>query len=59
MISLAFVDVLLIVLESQKTEIQQVLDKCGLTIKIEYVTIPSDSESDFGTAESLRHIKDK
>lgn len=44
-------------LESQKSEVQSTLEKCPLKIKLEFATIPSDS--DYGTADSLRHIKDR
>lgn len=52
-----FVDAIVIVLESQKTEIQQAIERCPLQIKPEFLTIPSDS--DFGTADALNHIHDK
>lgn len=51
------VDVILIVLESQKAEIQFVLEKTDLEIKIEYVAISEDE--DIGTADSLRLISDR
>lgn len=47
----------MIVLESQKTEIQSALDKIDLEIKIDYFSIP-DNE-DLGTADSLRLLSDK
>lgn len=50
-------DVIIIVLENQKNEIQSTLDKVELDLKIEYVTIPSNE--DLGTADSLRLIHDK
>lgn len=43
--------------ESEKNEIQQTLEKTDLKIKLEFATIPS--EKDFGTAESLKHIYDR
>ncbi|KAJ8938829.1 hypothetical protein NQ314_011320 [Rhamnusium bicolor] len=52
-----FSDVILIVLETQKTEIQSVLEKTELEIRIDYVSI-NDNE-DLGTADSLRLIGDK
>ncbi|KAJ8977212.1 hypothetical protein NQ317_015387 [Molorchus minor] len=55
--SAGFSDVILIVLETQRNEIQGTLEKIDLDIKIEYVTI-SDNE-DLGTADSLRLISDK
>lgn len=52
-----FLEVILIILETQKTEIQSSLEKTDLEIKIEYVSIsPND---DLGTADSLRLIQDK
>lgn len=50
-------DVIAVVLETQKVEIQKVVDKTDLKIKIDYVTIPSTE--DLGTADSLRLISDK
>lgn len=50
-------DAIVIVQESQKYEIQQALDKIPLNIKLDFQTIPSDQ--DFGTADSLKHIRDK
>lgn len=44
-------------LESQRPEIQSTLDKLPLRLKFELVTIPTNS--DYGTADSLRHIKDR
>lgn len=50
-------DAIVVVLESHKSEVQSTLEKCPLKIKLEFATIPSDS--DYGTADSLRHIKDR
>nr|XP_023029177.1 translation initiation factor eIF-2B subunit gamma [Leptinotarsa decemlineata] len=52
-----FSDVILVVLENQKSDIEKGLDKTGLEIRIEYVTV-SDNE-DLGTADSLRLLHDK
>ncbi|XP_022918324.1 translation initiation factor eIF2B subunit gamma [Onthophagus taurus] len=52
-----FSDVILLVYENQKAEIQNNLEKLELTIKIEYVPIPPNE--DFGTADSLRFLNDK
>ena len=52
-----FTEAIVVVLESQKMEIQQKLDRTPLKIKLEFVTIPSDS--DYGTADSLRHIHER
>lgn len=43
--------------ESQRAEIQQALEKTPLTVKLDFATIPTDS--DFGTADSLIHINEK
>ncbi|KAF5284330.1 hypothetical protein FQA39_LY04623 [Lamprigera yunnana] len=51
-----FRDVIVIVAENEKTEIQNVLDKCNLQIKIDYVGIRNEEQ---GTADSLRFIQDK
>lgn len=53
-----FSEATIVVLESTKTEIAQKLDKISqLSMKLDYITIPSDS--DFGTADTLRFIADK
>ncbi|XP_025835869.1 translation initiation factor eIF-2B subunit gamma [Agrilus planipennis] len=52
-----FKDVIVIVLENQKLEIQSTLDNYNLKINIEYVTIPGNE--DLGTADSLKRISDK
>ncbi|KAJ8946816.1 hypothetical protein NQ318_002095 [Aromia moschata] len=52
-----FSDVILVVLETQKAEIQNVLEKTDLEIKIDYVSI-NDNE-DLGTADTLRLLSDK
>uniref|UniRef100_A0A336MTR2 Translation initiation factor eIF2B subunit gamma n=1 Tax=Culicoides sonorensis TaxID=179676 RepID=A0A336MTR2_CULSO len=52
-----FQDVIVVVIESQKAEIQQQLEHTSLTIRVEYFTISSDH--DFGTADTLRLIGDK
>lgn len=53
-----FADVTVVVQELQKAEIAQKLDKISaLTLKVDYITIPD--ESDFGTADTLRFIADK
>lgn len=53
---IGFTDVILIIFENQKVEIQNALDKLGLLIKIEYVTVKNEDQ---GTADSLRSIHDK
>lgn len=52
-----FQEIIVIVLEAQRSEIQQALERLPLKVKIEYATIPSDS--DYGTADALRHIQDR
>lgn len=52
-----FQEVLVVVIESQRLEIQQAVEKLPLKLKVEYATIPADV--DFGTADALRHIYDK
>lgn len=47
----------MVVVESERSEIQQTLEKTDLKIKLDFATIPSDK--DFGTAESLKHIYDR
>lgn len=44
-------------LENEKTEIQQTLERTPLKMKLDFVTIPKDN--DYGTADSLRYIHDK
>ncbi|KAH8234255.1 hypothetical protein KR038_004887 [Drosophila bunnanda] len=52
-----FSEVIVVVLEQEKLEIQLAMENTPLKLKLDYATIPSDS--DFGTADSLRHIYDK
>jgi translation initiation factor eIF-2B subunit gamma len=52
-----FVEVIIIVLESQRNEISQRIDKLPLKLKIDFQTISSDC--DFGTADALRFIGEK
>ncbi|KAH8309224.1 hypothetical protein KR059_007131 [Drosophila kikkawai] len=52
-----FSEVIVVVLEQEKLEIQLALENTPLKLKLDYATIPSDS--DFGTADSLRYIYDK
>ncbi|KAK5644306.1 hypothetical protein RI129_005606 [Pyrocoelia pectoralis] len=53
---IGFKDVILIVYDNQKSEIQSTLDKLNLSIKIDYVSIKNEDQ---GTADSLRLIHDK
>nr|XP_016941241.1 translation initiation factor eIF-2B subunit gamma [Drosophila suzukii] len=52
-----FSEVIVVVLEQERLEIQSALENTPLKLKLDYATIPSDS--DFGTADSLRYIYDK
>uniref|UniRef100_A0A1L8DSE4 Translation initiation factor eIF2B subunit gamma n=1 Tax=Nyssomyia neivai TaxID=330878 RepID=A0A1L8DSE4_9DIPT len=52
-----FRDATVVVLETQRSEIQQALEKTPLQLKVDFATIPVDS--DYGTAESLVHIQHK
>ncbi|ESO92323.1 hypothetical protein LOTGIDRAFT_206598 [Lottia gigantea] len=52
-----FEDVIIIALESSVNEIHRSLSNCNIKIKLDVVPIP-DNE-DWGTAESLRYIRDK
>lgn len=50
-------DAIVIVLENQKNEIQQKIDRSPIKLKLEYYTISPDQ--DYGTADSLRLISEK
>ncbi|XP_037822182.1 translation initiation factor eIF-2B subunit gamma [Lucilia sericata] len=52
-----FQETIIVVLESERSEIQLALERLSLKMKLDIVSIPSDS--DFGTADSLRYIRDK
>ncbi|XP_039480130.1 translation initiation factor eIF-2B subunit gamma [Drosophila santomea] len=52
-----FSEVIVVVLEQEKLEIQSALENTPLKLRLDYATIPSDG--DFGTADSLRYIYDK
>lgn len=52
-----FTDVIMVIFENQKQEIQSALDKTDLKIRIEYFSIPSTE--DLGTADTLRLLHDK
>lgn len=51
-----FQDVFIIVLETNKSEIQAALEKFNLKIKIELIGIPAGE--DWGTADSLRYLEE-
>lgn len=53
---IGFKEVILVVYDNQKSEIQSSLDKLNLNVKIEYVPIKNEDQ---GTADSLRFIHDK
>lgn len=50
-------EAIVVVVESERSEIQQTIEKLNPAIKLDYATIPSDR--DLGTAESLKHIYDR
>ena len=50
-------EVIVVVQESEKSEIQQRLERLQLKLKLDYYSIPTDSEC--GTADSLRLVSDK
>ncbi|CAO1294937.1 unnamed protein product [Diamesa serratosioi] len=52
-----FHDAIIIVLENQKNEVQQKIDRSPNKLKLEYLTISTDQ--DFGSADSLRLISEK
>ncbi|XP_067631763.1 translation initiation factor eIF2B subunit gamma [Eurosta solidaginis] len=52
-----FQEAIVVVLESERSEIQLSMERTPLKIKIDYAAI--DSDSDLGTADSLRLIHDK
>lgn len=51
---LGFQDVMVVVLDEDKSNILNALEKCPLKIKYELIVIPSDE--DWGTANTLKHI---
>lgn len=52
-----FHDIMVIVLESERSEIQQAVERTPIKAKLDFITLPSDSN--FGTAEALKHINDR
>ena len=53
-----FAEIIIIVLDSAVTKFHQILPSvCNPKLKLDFVTIPDDE--DMGTADALRHIKDK
>lgn len=52
-----FQEIIVIVVESQRSEIQQAIERTPIKTKLDFATLPSDT--DYGTADALKHIKDK
>ncbi|XP_026485744.2 translation initiation factor eIF2B subunit gamma [Vanessa tameamea] len=52
-----FQDTMVVVLDEDKSNILNALEKCPLKIKYELIVIPSDE--DWGTANSLKHISSR
>lgn len=52
-----FQEIIVIVLESERSEIQQAIESTPIKAKIDYAILPSNSE--YGTAEALKHFKDR
>lgn len=54
----SFPEIIIIVLDSAVTQFHQILPSvCNPKLKLDFVTIPDDT--DMGTADALRCIKDK
>lgn len=51
-----FTDIIVVVLESERSEIQQALERSPLKAKLDFATI---ADPELGTAYSLKHIKDR
>ncbi|KAF9809347.1 hypothetical protein SFRURICE_007278 [Spodoptera frugiperda] len=54
---IGFQETLIVVLDEDKSNILNALEKCPLKIKYELIVIPSDE--DWGTANSLKHISSR
>lgn len=55
-----FQEIIVIVLESERQEIQQALERTPIkddNCKLDFATLPSNSE--YGTAEALKHISER
>lgn len=52
-----FQEIIIVVLESERSDIQQAIERTPIKAKLDFVTLPSDSN--YGTAEALRHISDR
>ncbi|KAK3919147.1 Translation initiation factor eIF-2B subunit gamma [Frankliniella fusca] len=53
-----FLDAILIVADTDKSEVQAELEKCNLTIRLDIVALPPGKD-DWGTADSLHFISEK
>ncbi|XP_034240854.1 translation initiation factor eIF-2B subunit gamma isoform X2 [Thrips palmi] len=53
-----FQDAIVIVADNTKSEIQAALEKCNLSIRLDYAALPPGKE-DWGTADSLQFINEK
>ena len=54
----SFAEIIIVVLDSAVTQFNKILPNiCSSKLKLDIVTIPDDE--DLGTADALRHIKDK
>lgn len=51
-----FSEIIVIVLESERSEIQQTLERTPIKAKLDFVTLP---DSNYGTANALKHIYDR
>lgn len=51
-----FQEIIVVVLETERNEIQQAIERTPIKAKLDYVTLP---DSSYGTAEALRHIYDR
>lgn len=52
-----FQEIIVVVVESERNEIQQAVERTPIKAKLEYVTLPLESSD--GTAVALRHIYDR
>lgn len=52
-----FQEIIVIVLESQRFEIQQALERTPIKAKLDFIGLPMDA--DFGTAGAIKHIHDR
>lgn len=52
-----FQEIIVVVLESERYDIQQALEHTPIKSKLDFVSLPPDSN--YGTAEALRHISER